>query len=130
MDTNEIALRAKQKGAVLSEQEKAHLITNNKHALIAFLIQQNPGYFNDVLKNQLGYNYLPFKPDHKAIGKIMETLLEKNETETVNKILAEYKFLPGTVLSQEIKDALRTKKDNTGKVIEWDDNKGNHWTKS
>jgi hypothetical protein len=107
MDVNEIAARASQKSAKVSEREKAHLIANNKLAFIAFLIQQNPGYFNDVLKNQLGYNHLPFEPDHKAIGKIIGNMLEKGELKEVNKILAGFKFKPGTVISAEVKEALQ-----------------------
>lgn len=127
MDINNISARARQKGATVSEKEKAHLIANNKFALIAFLIQQNAGYFNDILKNQLGYNYLPFAPDHKAIGKIIEELMEKGEMDTVNQILSGFTFKPGTVISQEIKEAfqsavqsgaMRVKKDKPNRKLD------------
>jgi hypothetical protein len=106
MDILEIEARAKNPKGKLTDAERAFLIANNIHAFWAFLIGNNPGNINDTLMHQMGYDYLTFEPNKKAMGNIIEKMIEKNETDNLNKILSAFKFNPNVTISETLKREL------------------------
>lgn len=92
MDTNEIAEKVKS-GQDISPEEFTALVTSNKEALFSFMIQNNPGSMNNVLRNQLGYTHeLDYRPDPMAMGRVVQMILEKGDQDEIHKILNNFMF--------------------------------------
>lgn len=86
MDVNEIEARIKA-GQVVSDAERAFLIRYNPHAWAAFMIDNNPGGLNYILRNQLGYDYLKYDPDKNALLRTMEVILNRKNASEIQYIL-------------------------------------------
>lgn len=92
MDINEIAQKVK-RGHDVTPEEFAALVTNDKEALFSFMIQNNPGSMNNVLRNQLGYTHeLGYRPDPMAMGRVIQMIMEKGDENEINKILNNFMF--------------------------------------
>jgi len=88
---NDIANRVKN-GERVSPQEYAYLLHNNKDALFAFMIANNPGSMNDILRHQLGYTHeLGFRPDVQRIKRICEIILKENKLGEIKTIIDSFK---------------------------------------
>lgn len=92
MDTTQIADKVKQ-GLPVTHDEFVELITNDNEALFTFMIQNNPGSMNNVLRNQLGYTHeLGVRPDAMAMGRVIQMILEKGDTKELAAILTNFRF--------------------------------------
>jgi hypothetical protein len=105
-DTAEIAARRKA-GKKITPEEYAHLIANSPEAFFAFLIANNPGSMNDILRNRLGYDFeLQFKPDPAKITRICEMILERDNKQEIATILNNFK-LQTAALSPQLLAAIQ-----------------------
>lgn len=94
------------KGAVLTNDEKAFLIATHLPAHMAFLIESNPGKMNDLLRHELGFETLPYTPDHAAMARILTMLIEKNDTAKLNYILNNFTFKPDHVIDADFQNKI------------------------
>lgn len=90
-------------GQPVTEKEYAFLLRNDKQALFAFFIQNNPGSMNNVLRHGLNYSELGFNPDVKAISRIVDIIISNNDVEEIEYIIENFK-----VDESKISDELRT----------------------
>ena len=87
-----IAARVKSGNAVTHE-EFSFLILNDKEAFLSFMIKNNPGSMNHVLRDILGYTHeLGFKPDEAKIGRICDIILQRNNAAEIKTILDNFQF--------------------------------------
>lgn len=107
MDLNDIATRVKTNKPV-TPAEFAYLIANDREAFMAFLIANNPGSMNNILRHQLGYTFeLGFTPDPAKIQRIVQMILDNNNTKEIQTIAQNFKLnLNG--LSPELYQAIHT----------------------
>jgi hypothetical protein len=79
-------------GNPVSEKEYAYLLRHNKAAFFAFMIRNNPGSVNNVLRHELGYTELPFAPDLKKMARIIGMMIEKGEANELHTLLSNFKL--------------------------------------
>lgn len=92
MDLQDITKRV-QKGLKVTPKEYAYLLANNRSAFFAFMIANNIGSMNDILRHRLGYSFeLGFTPDLKAITRICDTILADNKTAEIRTILNNFQI--------------------------------------
>lgn len=88
----DIAQRAKA-GKQLTYDEYAYLLANDREAFFAFLIANNPGSLNNILRHKLGYTHeLGFKPDVAALTRICQMIVDKNTTDEIEAIITDFQF--------------------------------------
>lgn len=72
--------QAMAEGKAVSPDEFAYLLHNSKAAMITFLIKNNVGGVNHILRHKLGYTFeLGFKPDEAKIGRICDLLIARKD---------------------------------------------------
>lgn len=98
-DLKDIEARVKA-GQSVTPKEWAYLLHNNKKAFFAFLIDNNPGSMNDVLRHQMGYSELKFSPDKMAMARIINNLIEKNDQHELHQVLTNFKLNPANTNSR------------------------------
>ena len=76
-------------GGRVTADERAYLITRDPAALFAFMIDNNPGPVNLVLR-QLGYDHLGFAPDPKALAAQVEILINRKDSEALAAITKDW----------------------------------------
>lgn len=82
-----VIAEAVKKGEQVSPEEFAYLLHNDRNAFLAFLVANNPGGVTNVLRNQLGYTFeLGFKPDQKRLQRVIDMLIEKKDSDALQKI--------------------------------------------
>lgn len=92
MNLQEIAVRVKS-GQPVTHEEFSYLILNDKEAFLSFMIKNNPGSMNHVLRDVLGYSHeLGFAPDVKKIGRICDIILKRNNADELKTILENFQF--------------------------------------
>ena len=102
-----IALRVQQ-GKRVTPAEYAQLIANNKEAFFAFLIANNPGSMNDILRHRLGYTHeLDFMPDVTKLQRICQVILDRNNKAEIKTIIDNFK-LNTSALSPELANAIKS----------------------
>ncbi len=105
MDLKDVARRVKA-GKKVSPDEFAHLIRNDRHAFMAFLISNNPGSMNNILRHKLGYTHeLGFAPDVAKIQRIVQIILDRNIESEIKTIVENFKVNERGV-SPELKESL------------------------
>ncbi|MDF2449408.1 MAG: hypothetical protein K0R26_1912 [Bacteroidota bacterium] len=103
MNLKEIAARVQAKQPVTPD-EFAYLITNDRAAFFAFLIANNPGSMNHILRHKLGYSHeLGWSPDPKKIQRICQIILERNNLEEIQTILNSFALNPAGLSPKLIK---------------------------
>lgn len=69
-------------GIPVTEEEYAYLLRNDPSAFFGFLVSNNPGQLNDLLRHKLNYTELSFAPDQKAIARLLDIIIDsKNQSE-------------------------------------------------
>lgn len=90
--TKDIHDRLKKKQPV-TEQEFVSFLQANKHALFAYLIENNAGNINDTLRHKLGYRFeLGFAPDKVKIASIINKLIDKDDKNELHAVLSNFKL--------------------------------------
>lgn len=78
------------KGEAVTPEEFAYLLHNNKAAMLTFLIKNNPGGVNHILRNKLGYTFeLPYQPNEQKIGRLCQVLLDRGKDGDILKVVQE-----------------------------------------
>ncbi len=86
-DLNTIAA-AVIKDEAVSPSEFAYLLHNNKAAMLTFLIKNNPGGVNHVLRHKLKYTFeLPYEPDVTKIGRVCDLLIKRNNDRELLEVI-------------------------------------------
>lgn len=76
----------------VTTDEYLDLIQNDTHALWAFLISNNAGNINNTFRNKLGYTELTFEPNQKALARLIEQLLQKEEKTELTNVLDRFEL--------------------------------------
>lgn len=75
-------------GKAVSPDEFATLLHNSKPAYLTFLIKNNVGGVNHVLRHKLGYTHeLGFNPNQAKIGRICDLLIARNAEKEILTIV-------------------------------------------
>lgn len=85
----------------LTASESVHLIKNNPYALAGFMVSNNPGSLNYILRS-LGYDHLGFEPDAKALVRQMDLLIKNNRAEDLSEIVKNFKIDSSKLSDREI----------------------------
>jgi len=91
----------------VTESDYLELLRHDKHTFWAFLISNNPGNVNDTLRHKLGYIELGFNPDQKAIARIIEIMIARQEVGELEQVLKNF-ALKTDGLTPEFINALQT----------------------
>lgn len=75
----------------VSEQEKALFIKNNPIAMAAFMIDNNPGSVNLILR-QMGYTHLGFEPKKQALAAQLGIFIDQNNVEDFKEVLKNFQL--------------------------------------
>jgi len=93
--------------------EFAKLLAADKETFLAFLIANNPGSMNDILRNRLGYNFeLPYMPDATKLGRVAQIILDRGNKEELKTIIDNFQIKKDAispVLWPEIDNVFNTK---------------------
>jgi hypothetical protein len=73
-------------GIALTEAEAAFFLRNYPYAMAAFMIENNPGGLNQILRG-LGYSNLGFTPDKLALARQLQIVIDQSHTDDWNKII-------------------------------------------
>lgn len=104
MDLRDIGRRVK-KGEKVSPAEFATLIANDREAFFAFLIANNPGSMNDILRHKLGYTHeLGFKPETAKLQRVMQIILDRNAKDEIKTIIDNFKVNLNGLSPQLVKE--------------------------
>lgn len=106
MDEQDIAARLKA-GYMVSEQEKAYLLSRNPYALAAFMIENNPGSVNYRLRNTWGYNHLTFEPDAKKLARQMEIIIQRRDREVFEDVVRNFNLVPDGLSPEFIQEFVK-----------------------
>jgi hypothetical protein len=107
MDLNEIAGRVRA-GERVSPQEFAYLISNDIEAFMAFLIANNPGSINSILRYKLGYTFeLGFTPNIQKIQRIVQIIIDQKKADELQVIMQNFQ-LNLDALSPQLFRAIKT----------------------
>jgi hypothetical protein len=79
-------------GNPVHPEDAALAISNDVNGLFAFMVDNNPAAINNVLKNEMGIESLPFAPDVKAISAQLDMLVKKGDSDSLNKVIRGFKF--------------------------------------
>lgn len=88
----------------VSDKEKALFIKNNPLALAAFMIDNNPGSVNLILR-QMGYTHLGFEPNKKALAMQLGIFIDQNNVDDFKEVLRNFK-INNASLTQEFLNEL------------------------
>lgn len=106
MNLQEIKYKV-QKGEPVTELEYAYLLRNDASAFFGFLVQNNPGQLNDILRHKLNYTELGFAPDQKAIARILDFIIDSKNGEEFNFIVENVK-IDTSKISPELLEAIQS----------------------
>ncbi len=73
-------------GIFVSPAENVAYIRGDSEALLAFLIENNPGNVNQTLR-KLGYSHLGYLPNKTALSRQLQIFVDKNDVNSINEIL-------------------------------------------
>jgi hypothetical protein len=91
MDLKDIGARVKS-GKRVSPDEFAYLISNDREAFMAFLIANNPGSMNNILRHKLGYTHeLGFAPDAQKLSRLVQVILDRGNEAEIKTIIDNFK---------------------------------------
>ena len=95
MDIHEIQNKFASK-VPLTEDEAVHFIKSNPYALSAFMIENNPGGLNQILR-EMGYSNLKFAPDPLALSRQLHIIIDQKHTEDWNSLLSKFHVDPNKI---------------------------------
>lgn len=88
----ELIKQAVQARKPITEKETAFLLRNNIEALLAFMIENNPGSVNVALRNVLGYDKLSFNPNKDAIARQLQILVDRKNKDELNTVIKSFQL--------------------------------------
>lgn len=86
-------------GQFVTDQEKAWLIANHLPSRFAFMIDNNPGIINAMLRAQ-GYDHLGFMADKTAIASQLNMMIANKDVDGIKKILDGFVLMPDGLTPQ------------------------------
>lgn len=76
------------KGEAVTPEEFAFLLNNSKAAMLTFLIKNNPGGVNHVLRHKLGYTFeLPYQPNEQKLGRLCDVLIQRGKNDDIKAVI-------------------------------------------
>jgi len=81
--------KAYREGKHVSAAQAGEAIGKDAEMFFSFLMDNNPIAVHKILKLKFGYK-LPFSPDRAAMGGIINSLLAKGDTATLQKLVNEF----------------------------------------
>jgi len=109
-DLADILKRIQQKQPVSPEEFAWALVQPNpqsRELFIAFLIANNPGSMNDILRNRLGYTHeLEYQPNPAKLARICQMIIDRGNEQELQSIIQNFQLnLAG--LSPQLMQAIK-----------------------
>jgi len=89
-------------GTQVSDNERAYFITHNPYALFGFMIDNNPGSVNLILR-KMGYNHLGFDPNKKALAAQVEILMQNKDLGALEAITKNFQLMDSNLTPNFVK---------------------------
>jgi hypothetical protein len=102
-------LKAKQE---VTPREFVHFLNSNKHALLAWCIENNAGNINNTLRHQLGYSELSFEPNHKKIARIISMIIDTDNKKELHAVLHNFQLKEENLSPELIRELKLTFSEN------------------